>query len=114
MSNIVLLVDFRVDDADAFRIAADKLIAIAQDEPGTLGYEWFASDDGRRVRIVERFADEAALATHSANIRPVIDELKAAGAMVGSEVLGEASDALRERMSGPTTTLFAPYAGIRR
>ena len=114
MSAITLLIDFRVDDHDAFRVAADKLVAISQTEVGTLAYEWFASDDGRRARIIERFENEAAFTVHSASVGPVIEELKATGTFESTDVLGDASEALRQRMTRPNTTLYAPYAGFWR
>jgi quinol monooxygenase YgiN len=36
------------------------------DEPGTLNYEWFLSEDGTACHIYERYADSAAAVAHSA------------------------------------------------
>ena len=38
-------------------------------EPGTLDYEWYLSEDGRRLHIYERYADAAATLVHLGNFR---------------------------------------------
>ena len=78
MSGVVLLVDFQVHDPEGFAEAVQRLTQISLAEPGTLRYEWFVSDDGTAARIIEEFADEAALAEHSADIA------RRGGATVGS------------------------------
>jgi quinol monooxygenase YgiN len=113
MSGIILLVHLRVSDPEAFRVAADKLVAISDAEPGTLRYEWFQTDDGSQVRIIEEFVDEAALAAHSANITAVAAELLAVSEFVSTGVLGEVSAEQRERRTSPTSDVYAPYAGFR-
>ena len=40
--------------------------ATDRNEPGTLDYEWYVSDDGRRLHLFERYADADAAMTHLA------------------------------------------------
>jgi quinol monooxygenase YgiN len=114
MASLILLVELRVTDAEAFRPAAQRLIAISEAEPGTLRYEWFSSDDGLDVRIIEEFADEAALDTHGANIAEAITGLLAAADLVRTGVLGEVSEQRRARMAGPGTGFLGYFAGFKR
>jgi quinol monooxygenase YgiN len=114
VAGVILLVDLQVKDPVAFAAAAKKLVDISQAEPGTLRYEWFSSDDGRAVRIIEEFVDEAALTVHGEHIESTVPELLAAADIVGTEVLGEVSAERRERMAGPATGFLGYYAGFKR
>jgi quinol monooxygenase YgiN len=114
MLGVVLLVDFQVHDPEGFAEAVQRLTRISLAEPGTLRYEWFVSDDGTAARIIEEFADEAALAEHSVNIRDAVAPLLAASQIVRTSVLGEVSDERREHMTGPHTDFMGGYAGFRR
>jgi quinol monooxygenase YgiN len=114
MASVILLVELQVKDSVAFAVAAKKLVDISQAEPGTLRYEWFSSDDGRAVRIIEEFVDEAALAVHGEHIESTVPALLAAADIVGTGVLGEISPERHERMAGPGTGFLGHYAGFKR
>ena len=114
MAGVILLVELRVKDLDAFAAASATLVEISQAEPGTLRYEWFASADGLEVRIIEEFADEAALAVHAEHIESTVPALLAAADIVRTGVLGEVSDERRERMASPATGFLGYYAGFKR
>jgi quinol monooxygenase YgiN len=45
---------------------AEMVASTRRDEPGTLDYEWYLTDDGRQLHIFERYADAAAVMTHLA------------------------------------------------
>ena len=47
-----------------FTRIAQAMTAVSAAEPGTLGYEWFASADGKRFRLVETYADANAIEAH--------------------------------------------------
>lgn len=47
----------------------DKVVA---NEPGTLGYEWFLSEEGRECLTIDLYADADALKAHMANAGPVM------------------------------------------
>lgn len=114
MASVVLLVELRVRDLEGFQEVAQRLIKISESEPGTLRYEWFASDDGAEVRVIEEFVDEAALATHVTNIENVVVELREAADIVRTGVLGDVSEERRERMAGSATTFVDYFAGFKR
>jgi len=61
-----LTVSFTVTDAQmsAFKSIASTMTEGTRPEPGTLGYEWFAHADGKRFRLVETYADTAAVEAH--------------------------------------------------
>ena len=48
----------------AFESIAQTMIACTQKEPGALGYEWHLSDDRKRCRLLETYADADAVLAH--------------------------------------------------
>ena len=63
--NLQLLVrDGKLDDA---RALMKDMVAATREEPGTKGYEWFLSDDGKICHIHERYADSGAVMIHNGN-----------------------------------------------
>jgi quinol monooxygenase YgiN len=61
-----LAVDITVKESqlDAFKKLAQAMTAGSAAEPGTLGYEWFFSEDGIRCRLLETYADADAVTAH--------------------------------------------------
>jgi quinol monooxygenase YgiN len=53
-------------DGDLSALIAEMVGATERNEPGTLDYEWYLSDDGRRVHIFERYIHSQAVMTHLA------------------------------------------------
>ena len=50
---------------DALKSLLEEMSEATQaDEPGTLGYEWFISEDNESCHIYERYADGAAALQH--------------------------------------------------
>jgi quinol monooxygenase YgiN len=49
---------------DALRELMEEMVAGTSEEPGTLNYEWFISDDGSTVHLYEKYADSAAAVAH--------------------------------------------------
>ena len=114
MGRLTLIVEIRVHDPAAFRSVADRAVEHTVREHGTLHYEWFSSDDGRRVIVIETFEDENAIEIHAERIAQLIAELREVSEFVDTQVLGDLDPARLERLSSPTTSLLKPYAGFRR
>jgi quinol monooxygenase YgiN len=53
--------DGKLDD---FKELMDEMVAGTSEEPQTLNYEWFISDDEKTVHLYEKYADSAATVTH--------------------------------------------------
>jgi quinol monooxygenase YgiN len=54
-------------DATLRALMTEMVDATRAGEPGTLDYEWYLSEDGRRLHIYERYADAAATLVHLGN-----------------------------------------------
>jgi quinol monooxygenase YgiN len=67
-SNVFFVVELDVQPGqlDDLREVAQEMVELAQhNEPATLNYEYFLSDDGARCHIYERYVDSNALLSHS-------------------------------------------------
>ena len=53
-------------EAELRALMAEMSEATERNEPGTLDYEWYLTDDGRRLHLFERYADGGAVMTHLA------------------------------------------------
>ena len=61
MSNETIVINLKVgvpaDNVSDFKALMNELVAVADKEPGTLIYEWYATDDGQTWHILERYAN---------------------------------------------------------
>ena len=53
-------------EAEFRALMTEMAEATERDEPGTLDYEWYVTEDGRRLHLFERYADAGASMTHLA------------------------------------------------
>jgi quinol monooxygenase YgiN len=49
---------------ELFRELMEEMVSGTSTEPGTLAYEWYSSDDGATVHVVETYANSAAVVAH--------------------------------------------------
>ncbi len=70
-------------------------------EPGTLGYEWMISDDGKRGEVHETYRDSEAALTHLASFNEnYADRLMALVEPTGMVVYGSPNDELKAQLAG--------------
>ena len=49
---------------DSFKELMAEMVAGTNEEPQTLAYEWYISDDERTVHIFEKYADSSSMVSH--------------------------------------------------
>ena len=67
MSDVVswmVEVSIKSGQLDNFKALVEELVQWSQEDPKTLAYEWFLSEDNGSCHIYERYADSAATMTH--------------------------------------------------
>lgn len=119
MSDVVswlLIVDVKEGKLDDFRALIEEMVrATEQDEPGTLVYEYFLSEDERSVHIYERYADSGAVMAHMGNFgAKFAGGFMAAAEVAGWHVYGEPSDEVRTTLTGLGAHFFGPIDGFAR
>ena len=113
-----LTVNFTVDESqmEAFKSIAATMTEGTKAEPGTLGYEWFVSSDGRRYRLVETYADASAVEAHFTG--PVVQEwvpkLAAVCTVDGFEFYGDPGPKVAAMAAGFGAVFFEYWLGIER
>ncbi len=89
-------------EAEFLRVAR-ALASAAAAEPGTLRYQWFATQKPGHYSIIEEYVDadaaEAAEA-HNNHVGPLLRELFAVAELVSASFYGELNQYLRDWVSG--------------
>ena len=105
-----LLVNFTVKDGqlDEFTHVAEAMTAASQAEPGTLGYEWFASADGKCFRLLETYVDAAAVEAHFTGpaVQVWVPKLAAVCSVDGFEFYGDPGPKVIAMASGFGAVFF--------
>ena len=82
MANVAYIIEMTIQDGktEEFTEQANAYVTAVNDgEPGTLEYQWWISEDGRRCLLKETFASSEALLTHLSNVGPSLPSLGARG-----------------------------------
>lgn len=102
--NIFLVVEvaIKAGEFDNFKVVLKDMVDATQaDEPNTLNYEWFISEDKKNCHICERYADSAALMVHMKNLgEKFMGRLLATADLTQVMAYGNASVEVKEVLRG--------------
>ena len=118
MSEQVLLsVGMTMQDGkfEEFQAIVREIVALAKKEPGTLGYEWYKTSDGKSWRLIEIYMDADGLLAHLQG--PALKEfprLMKMASLSGVQVFGEPGPKAREILTGMGAEIFSHSVGLRR
>jgi quinol monooxygenase YgiN len=90
------------------RLSAEAKDIVRAKDTGTLQYDVYFNDDESEAIVIERFRDSAALIEHGEHMAEITEAVLKTGTAEG-EVLGEASEELRGRLTDGPVRLFTPY-----
>ena len=117
-ANVAWLFELAVKDgreADLQALMAEMVEATRADEPGTLDYEWYLSDDGRRCHVWERYADASAAMVHLGMFgRRFMKRFFDVLAPERLTLYGAADDAVRGALAQLGPVVMARAAGFNR
>lgn len=92
-----------------------EMVAATEQEPGTHGYEWFLSEDGKTCHTNERFADSAAVMVHLGNFGSKFAErFLACFEPTSISVYGDPSAEARAALDGFGATYLGWLGGFNR
>ncbi len=113
-----LTVNFSVNEAqmNAFKSIAAQMTDGARSEPGTLGYEWFVSRDGKQFRLAETYVDAHAVEAHFLGpvVQELVPKLAAVSSVSGFEVYGDPGPKVAEMAAGLGAVIYQYWLGINR
>lgn len=106
--------DIKPGRTEDFKAAAKPLFAKTQEEPGTLRYEYFLSDDGSSNVNIEVFEDADAFVFHNRNVADLVPALFDCLDKVRIAVIGDANDDLWAELADIETVHYQRLGGIIR
>jgi len=101
---------------DLFEGIAQEMVALSQNEPGTLRYDWYLSSDRRRCRLTETYADANALLTHFKGpaVQQLVPKLLENSRLERFEVYGDPGAEATEMLKGFGAEIFQPWHMLTR
>ncbi len=119
MSDIVhWLLELNIKDgkSDDFKALMNEMVgATRANEPGTLIYEWFISEDGKSCHIYERYVDSAATMTHLGSFgQNFAERFLAAAEPTRFVVYGNPNDEVRGALAGFGAVHMSQIGGFAR
>ena len=112
----ILELAVRPGQLDALKALMPEMVAATQaNEPGTLNYEWYLSDDETQCHIYERYEDSAAVMAHLASFGQhfavrFLDAVEPTGFVV----YGDPDAQVRAALSEFAAVHMAPFGGFVR
>jgi Antibiotic biosynthesis monooxygenase len=101
MSLLVLIeIKTRADREPEFLRLARALATAAATEPGTLRYEWFATQKPGHYGVVEEYVDADAAEAHNNHVGSLLGEIFAVSELVSATFYGELNQYIRDWITG--------------
>ncbi len=112
----VLEIEIKQGELDNFKALMIEMVeATRANEPGTMNYEWFISDDAGSCHIYERYADSAATMIHLESFgQNFAERFMAAVTPTGLVVYGDPNDEVRAALSAFGPVHMAQIGGFAR
>jgi quinol monooxygenase YgiN len=113
-----LTVDLTIQEGkcNEFEGIARTMIAGSHDEPGTLEYDFFLSNDGKSCRLVESYANPDAMLAHFKGrvVQELVPRLLETSSLAGFEVYGNPGPEMTQMLTGFGAEIFDFWNGISR
>ena len=93
------------------RLSAQAMEIVRTMDSGTLQYDIYFNDDQSEGVVVERYKDSSALMEHAGHVGHLMEAIFATG-WVSSEMLGDPSAVIREKMADGGVRLFALFLSM--
>ncbi len=75
-----------------------------------LRYDWFLSDDGSSIRVLEEYVDSDAIRFHTQNCTPFQPAMAECRTVQSLQIFGEPDDDLRAALTSRGAAVFAQFA----
>jgi quinol monooxygenase YgiN len=100
----------------AFEAIAREMVAGSEQESGTLGYEWFVSNDRRRCRLIETYANSNAVLTHLKGpvVGQLVPKLLEQSKLDRFQVCGDPGPEAAAMLTGFGAEIFSNWWGFSR
>jgi quinol monooxygenase YgiN len=99
------------DNVSEFKQVAAEALDAARDEPGTLQYDWFFSDDETKCVVRETYENSDAVLAHIAHVGDLVGQLAQLGGGLEIEAFGTMSPELAEAVVAFQPTVDSFFQG---
>jgi quinol monooxygenase YgiN len=118
-NRIRLVVDLNIYEGKfaEFEAIAKQMVAESEQEPGTLGFHFLLSADGQRCRLVEGYADQAAITAHFIDgpaVHQHIQQLIQVALPTRMEIYGDPGPKVAAMASTFAVEIFTSWIGFDR
>ena len=118
-TRILVLMDFEIYDGkfDEFQAVAKQMVEEFELEPGTLTYRFVLSADRKRCRLIQGYADQAAITEHWINSRSVhqnIFHFNQVAVTTRVEVYGDPGPKVAALAAAFGAEIFTAWEGFER
>jgi quinol monooxygenase YgiN len=111
-------VDLTIDEEkfNEFESLARTMIESSLKEPGTLGYDFFLSDDRKRCRLLETYVDADAVLAHFTGpvVQELVPRLRETSSINGFEVYGDPGPKAAQMLKGFGAQIFYLWHALGR
>lgn len=112
---LVVHQDIRQGGMETFKKLAEEMTrGVEADEPDTLCYEWYVSDDGADCYLIEAYTDSDALLRHLKNVGDKLHAMMEVSPLLQLIVLGSPSAELREELTKMGAKFYPRFVGCTR
>jgi len=115
--NVSWVIELAVKDGalGTFKALMEEMVAGTSDEPLSLGYEWYISDDEGTIHIFEKYADSDAMVAHvNGFLEKWAGRFLECVDVTRFVVYGDPSPEARELLAGFGPTYLGPWGGFSR
>jgi quinol monooxygenase YgiN len=100
---------------DEFKNLADELTCgVEENEPTTLGYEWFIDEAGSSCYLNEYYGSSEDFLLHFSALGPKLEAMLAVSPLQEMIVLGEPNEQIKEMLGGLGAKFYTPTVGFCR
>lgn len=99
---------------EEFRALISEANEIAREKSGVNSYEWFWSDNGSRICLLEQYPDSEALLPHMNALGDVLRRMFKISKMIGWDVFGNLDKASRDAVEKLGAHVYSRLSGFNR
>ena len=96
------------------KLAAEIIDTVEANEPNTLSYEWFLSNDESKCYVVQLYKDSEAVMAHLGNIGDLMGPFHEVAPLTGLMIFGSPSNELRQALKPVGPKFFEHWNGVTR
>ena len=99
-----------------FEALAKKMVAVSEQEPGTLAYHFVLSADRKRARLSEGYTDVAAITVHFMGpaVQQLVPQLMLVATPTRMEIYGDPGPQVSAMAGGLGAVVFTAWEGFDR